>query len=217
MNTKRFFLMILIASVVVGALIAIGIILLGNFGEFESKILLSVLTITVTSVLGTASGAYLDKNGRSIVSRAGIEFAVIAAVMWLILVWYGTIHDDRFVQALFAITLLAVACSLLSLLSLARLTGRYVWVRYATYAAVTALMGLILYLIFSFFEEIPTVIGRAIGVLGTIVAALTILTPIFHRLSAAPRGLDAIDAEIRHLRQRLELLEKERATAADLD
>ena len=64
MNIKKLFLYLLIASVAVSSLVGIFVILFGNFGEFEVKVLLTTLTIMVTSILRLACGALLESNRR---------------------------------------------------------------------------------------------------------------------------------------------------------
>ncbi|MEO6050537.1 MAG: hypothetical protein ABIP78_04305 [Pyrinomonadaceae bacterium] len=65
MNLKRLFLYTLIASVAFSAIVGIGVVLFGNFGELEIRVMFSTLTITVTTILGLACGAYLEtKRGR---------------------------------------------------------------------------------------------------------------------------------------------------------
>jgi hypothetical protein len=44
-----------------------------------------------------------------------------------------------------------------------------------------------------------------------LIAAVTVITPVFHKLSAAETGIAAIDTEIEKLRARIEELERRRA------
>ena len=60
LNIRRIFLYTLIASVAVSSLIGIGVVLLGDFGEFEVRVLMITLTVTMTSILGLANRAYLE-------------------------------------------------------------------------------------------------------------------------------------------------------------
>jgi hypothetical protein len=53
MNLRRLFLYLLIASIGLSAVIGIGVILFGNFGEIEIRILFTTLTVTVTSIFGS--------------------------------------------------------------------------------------------------------------------------------------------------------------------
>ena len=103
----------LIASVAVSALIGIGVILLGNFGELEERVLLTTLTINVTSVLGLACGAYLETGKGRILPLVGIVAAAISAVLWIYLIWHGVVHESIFVRSLLSVTLLGTSLSLI--------------------------------------------------------------------------------------------------------
>ena len=87
MNLKRIFLYLLIASVAASALIGIVVILLGNFGDHETKVLLTAGTVTMTSILGLACGAYLESGRGRVVPITGIVLALAAAVMWTLIIW----------------------------------------------------------------------------------------------------------------------------------
>lgn len=211
LNLKKFFLYLLIGSVALSALIGIGVVLFGNFGEFETKVLLTTMTVTITSILGLACGAYLETGRGKMLPLAGIFLAVIACVLWVFLVWNGTVHEAFFAKTLLSLTLLAASCSHLSLISLARLDKRFRWSNYVLQVAVWILTAILLVLIWQNFKETSDLISRIIGVLSIVIAALTITTPVFHRLSSHAPNADDIDAEIERLKQRIEELEKQRA------
>ncbi|QQS32432.1 MAG: hypothetical protein IPM50_12310 [Acidobacteriota bacterium] len=214
MNLRRFFLYLLIGSVTVSAVIGIAVILIGNFGEFETKILLTTTTITVTSILGLACGAFLETGRGRVMPLAGIGLAVFSAVMWMVVIWSWQETNDTFVKALMSFTLLATSCSHLSLLSLARLDNRFAWSLIAAHAAVWSLSATILYLVWLTPPEPSELIARILGVLGIIIASLTVVTPVFHKLSTHEPGIAALDSEIAELRKRLGELEAKRADAA---
>ncbi len=210
LNLKKFFLYLSIGSVALSAVIGIGVILLGNFGEFETKVLLTTMTVTITSILGLACGSYLETGRGKIVPLAGIFIAVIACVLWIFLVWNGTVHETFFAKTLLSLTLVAASCSHLSLISLARLDKRFGWSNYALQITVWILTVILLVLIWQNFKTASDLISRLIGVLSIIIAALTIVTPVFHRLSNHAPKAEEIDAEIERLKQRIEELEKQR-------
>lgn len=209
MNLKRLFLYLLIASVSLSALIGIVVILFGNFGDLETKILLTTMTVTVTSILGLACGAYYETGRGRLVPSIGIACAIVSAVLWIILIWNGTIHEDLFVKGLMSVTLFAASCSHISLLSLARLEKRFMWARYATHATVWSLTALLLFLIWSTRWHDEEMVGRVIGVLSILIGALTVITPVFHKLSRdeGKTEVESIDAEIAQLKTRLDELE----------
>lgn len=213
MNLKRIFLYLLIASVTLSALIGIGVILFGEFGELETKVLLTAMTVTVTSILGLACGAYLETKRGRLMPFVGIACAVVSAGMWMFTIWAWQNNNDTFVKFLLTATLLAVACSHLSLISLARLDRRFAWSRYAAHATVWILSAILLYLIWFTPESNGDLIGRVIGTLAVIIAALTVVTPVFHKLSRVegPTEIDSINIEIDQLRARIDELEQRKA------
>lgn len=209
MNIKKLFLYLLITSVAVSALGGIGVILLGNFGETEQKILATTFTITVTSILGLACGAYLETGRGKMLPFSGIVLSILAAALWLVVIWYQGEPYEPFMKAVVTVTILAVACSLLSLLSLARFDRRFAWARPTAYLLVWALAGFVIFLLWFIPNDPPEVYGRIAGVLSILVASITVVTPVFHKLSAT-ETIDEIDAEIAKLKERTAELEHQR-------
>lgn len=214
MDLKRLFLVTLVLSVVVSAAIGIVVILIGNFGEFETKVLLTTLTITVTSILGLACGAYLETGRGKTLPTAGIVLALVSAVMWIILIWQMRIENDTYIKSLMSATLFAASCSHISLLSLARLERKFIWSRYAAHVAIWALTAFLLYFIWTNGNIDEDLMGRVIGVLGIVIASLTVITPIFHKLSAGEPNAGEIDAEIAKLKDRIAELETKKGHLA---
>lgn len=212
MNLRRIFLYTLIASVAVSAAIGIVAIVFGSFGEFETKILLTTLTITVTSILGLACGACFEAGRGRVIPVAGIAFSIVSAALWMVMIWSRfDPESDIFIRTVMSATLVAAACSLISLLSLARLDKRFRWSRLLAHAAVWSLTGLILWVIWAEVDPSNSWLARTMGVLSVIIASVTVITPVLHYLSSAEKGVDAIDAEIAELRSRISKLEAEKA------
>ncbi len=209
MSFKKLFLYLLITSVSISALVGIGVILFGNFGQTEQKILATTLTITVTSMLGLACGAYLETELGKTLPIAGIIFSILAAALWLVVIWYQGEPNEPFMKAVVTVTILAVACSHLSLLSLARFDRRFAWARPAAHTLVWVLAGFLVFLLWFVPEDPPEVYGRIAGVLSILVASITVVTPVFHKLSASETA-DEIDAEIARLKARIIALEAKR-------
>jgi len=213
MNLKRIFLYILVASVALSAVIGIGVILFGSFGEFESRVLMTTFTVTCTSILGLACGAYYESKHARNLPFAGIFFSIAAAVLGIYLIWIG----DRGVDAVWKVSataaMLATACAHLSLISIATLDKRFMWSRFALYASVVALVSILLVILWLEPESSGDVVSRIIAVLGIVIAALTVITPVFHRLSTAALTPDKIDAEIARLRAEIAKLEASKANA----
>lgn len=210
---KTLFLYALIGSIALSAVVGIAVILFGDFGDLAMKVLLTTLTITVTSILGLACGAYLESGKGRAIPIAGIILALVCCVLWIYLVWNPTGNEAFFAKLLLSLTLGAASCAHISLLSLATLDRRFLWSRYAAHVAVWSLAGYLLYLIWNV-DAIGEITSRIIGVLSIVIAALTIATPVFHRLSFEGQSVADIDSEIGRLKDRIADLERKRAALA---
>jgi len=211
LTPRRLFLFLLIGSVALSAFIGIGVLLLGNFGLIEVRILMTTLVITIVSVLGLACGAYVEIRGGRELPYAGIALSVIAGLMSFFIIWDILDDDELFIKSFLTVTLLATACSHLSLLALARLDRRFSWTRISAVVCVVLLCAILLFILW--FE--PTgdsdLIYRVLGVLGILLASITVVTPVLHKLSTSGTQTERIDAEIARLKQRLAELEAERS------
>lgn len=214
-NLRRLFLYLLIASVALSALFGIGVILFGDFGSFEVRVLMSSLTITAASILGLACGAYLEQRGNRVLPLAGIVFSIASAVMAFFIIWDVLDDSEPFIKTFLSSLLLAAACSHLSLLLLARLDKRFAWARIAAFVFVGLLAALLLYIIWVQPPESNDIVARILGVLGILVASITVITPVFHKLSNVDVGVEKIDEEITKLRSRIAELEAERSRLKD--
>ena len=212
-NLRRLFLYLLIGSVALSAVVGIGVLLLGDFGLIEVRVLMTTMVITIVSVLGLACGAYIEVRGGKHVPLAGIAFSVIAGLMSFFIIWNVLDDEEVFIKSFLTATLLAAACSHLSLLSLARLDRRFSWTRISAVVCIVLLCSILLLILW--FE--PTgesdLIYRMLGVLGILLASISVITPVLHKLSSgeATDAIGALDKEIEELKARLIRLEDERA------
>ncbi len=218
-NLRRLFFYLLIGSVALSALIGIGVLLLGDFGLIEVRVLMTTMVITIVSVLGLACGAYIEVRDGKHVPIAGIALSVIAGLMSFFIIWDVLDEDEVFIKSLLTATLLAVACSHVSLLSLARLDRRFSWTRISAVVCVILLCSILLFILW--FE--PTgesdLIYRILGVLGILLASITVITPVLHKLSSADDtdAIGALDKQIEELKARLATLEDERERLQKLE
>lgn len=206
MDLRRLFLYLLIASIGLSAVIGIGVILFGNFGEIEVRVLFTTLTVTVTSILGLACGAYFESGRGKYLPLTGIGLSIVSALMCFLIIWNVLDDNKVFIKSFLTATLVAAACSHLSLLSLARLDRRFAWTRIAAVVCVLLLCAILLYILWFEPRGDSDIIYRILGVLGILVASITVLTPILHKLSSAGSDLDKIEAEIADLERRISTL-----------
>lgn len=223
-NLKRTFLYTLIASIAVSALIGIWIILLGNFGWFETRILCTTLTVVGTSLLGLACGAYLESpqarnSALRFVPVLGIALSFISAFIGLWLIWFSsnTSSEPEATYKVLAVSIIfAFSLAHLSLLSLAKLSKKFGWALPLAYVSILTLASILSALIILEPHSEDSLVLRLIGVLTVVDAAITVMIPVFHRLSHSdfPENrefsVEKIDAEIERLKQRISELENEK-------
>lgn len=115
-----------------------------------------------------------------------------------------------FVRSLLSVTVVAIALSLATLVSLARLDRKFVWALYTHYISLAGLTGILISLIW--FDEALEVdlTLRVLGVFAIIAGAMTIMIPVFHRLSRVQDEAVWIDDEILELERRIEELKIKR-------
>ena len=212
---KKAFLRSLVVSVLLSALLGILAILSGGFGWFEVRVLLTTATVGIASICGLACGAYLATGTGRALPRAGIALSLAGAAMIIAGAWLE-VESKEFWKLAASICVFAVACAHLSLLSMARLAEWFQWSIFAAHAAVFGVAALITTMIL--FEIGEQGMFQLLAVAAIVDAALTVLVPVFHRLSrsesASAASQRSIDAEIAKLKKKLAELEslKERST-----
>lgn len=210
-NLRKLFLKVLIVSVVVSAVIGIAVLIFGNFGNYEVRILMTTLTVTAMSIGGLACGAYLETGEGRVLPITGIIFSIVAGLLTFFIIWDISDESEVFLKITATATLIALSCSHLSLLSLARLDRRFVWSRGVAYLCITLLAVTILYLMWFEPEGNSDLVFRVLGILSILVAAVTVITPVFHKLSTG--GDDetaAIENELAGLRAKIIELERKK-------
>ena len=131
--------------------------------------------------------------------------------MCFLIIWNVLDENAVLIKSFLTATLVAAACSHLSLLSLARLDRRFAWTRTAAFICVWLLAAILLYILWAEPEPSDGLVTRILGVLAILVASVTVVTPVLHKLSSGGTEIEKIDAEIEELRKRILVLEQKRA------
>lgn len=182
-SPKKTALWLLIASVAISAVLGIWAILSGEFGELQGRVLLTTLTITGASICGLACGAYWETGRNRAVPGLGIVLTIVGAGVVIFGIWYQT-SANNFWKIAASICLIAIATAHVSLLSLARLAGRYRLALVAAYVLAYLLAALLIVAMFAESNNSDW-FPRLIGVVSILLASVSLVVPIFHRLSAS--------------------------------
>lgn len=180
MSPKKTALWFLIISVSLSALLGIFAILSGTFGDFKARIILTTITISAASICALAAGALWESHGSRTLPRIAVVLAILAAILIIIGIW-AKISSEEFWKLNATVGVLAIASAQACLISLARLAPRFAWTRTVALVGIVFLATSIILTIWG--EVNDEGFYKAMGATAILVAALTIMMPIFHRLS----------------------------------
>jgi hypothetical protein len=212
---KRGFLYSLVVSVALSALLGAIAILSDELGSLQVRVLLTTATVSLASLFGLACGAYLATGRGQLIPRLGIVLTLLGCTTIVAGIWIDP-HEDAYWKLTLSISVFAVAFGHLSLLSMARLSQAFRWSLIVAHVVILCVAALVVVMILG---EIDTDgMLRLLGVAAIVDGAITILIPIFHRLSKreeSGRGAvvgsetDPIDQEIAQLKARIVELERQ--------
>ncbi|MBN1810063.1 MAG: hypothetical protein JW909_13430 [Planctomycetes bacterium] len=170
----------LVISIGASALLGIVALVSGDFGKIQIKILLSSLSISAGSICTLVCAFLLEKKKILVLSIPGMALGALGTILLITGIW-TEMDEEVFWKTTAIVWFFAAATTHVSLLNLARLSQKYLWSLIAA-TAVFYLLAIVL-TVMVLWEIDEEFMLRGIGVLGILAAALSILIPVFHRLS----------------------------------
>jgi hypothetical protein len=211
-------LRVFIASVLAAAVM--GIVAMGiptRNWDFELKIFVTTAIIAGASICGLACGGCLTR-GHRVLPTIGLGLTGVSAVLLLVGVWEEP-NSGWYWRTTAVASFYAVACAHLSMLFMANLAGGYRWSYVIAYQLILGLATLLAGgIVFDLFDTGGEGYWRLTGVVSILVAAITLLVPVFHYMSRDAFAVQkpdvdpvfAVDEEIARLKTRLIELENKR-------
>lgn len=189
---RRAFMWATVASLAAAAFAGIAALLLPQTVATE-KILASTITVGLYNLLAMMAAITLERQHR-LLYRApaylGIALAFASILAILSVIWFETIVEriisaETLAQAVFTMTLVAIAAAHFGLYAPARLQGGARWARAAavggtTFFAIGASVAI-------WIDTDWDIVGRALGVLAIIAVAGSAITPIAWKMKASKR------------------------------
>lgn len=182
MNARRLLLLIAIASLALSAAVAILILLFGDFGETEGRILGTTFSISAASLLALPGAILLERGDRTIVAAVNVGLAAAAFVLALTLLWIW--QDSEALARLLGSTVAAAAASTqVAALTLRLRTGDRESVRLSYLAACALAVLLAVMAIVAIWAEIDSeAYYRVLGALAVLDLFLVVLLSLLRRL-----------------------------------
>jgi hypothetical protein len=214
---KQPLLYLLVASVIIGAVLGIIIVLRGTWGWFEVRVILTAATVAIASLCGLACDLSRTPRGANLLPSVGLVLTCVSAGMILIGMW-SDIEAERYWKTTACVSIFAVGTVHVCLLSIARLAAKFGWVYFV---ACQVIYGLALLLCAIIIWEVDNErMFRLVATVSIVDAALTLVIPLLHRISRADvngtsimthlgeRSVASIDEEIGRLRKKITDLER---------
>lgn len=180
---SRLGLWVCIVFLSLSALFAIACVLLGDFGEFEGKVLGSCVTVALASIGVMSCAAAAHKPAHRIAAPIGMALAILSGAMIVVAIWGDIWEEEYFKSSMTAVTF-AVAFSHALLLNLVSLKAAHRWVQAFAVGAIFLLATLIVLLMWLDWEDVS--ILRLLATLSIVVALLTVIIPILIRFNTEP-------------------------------
>jgi hypothetical protein len=200
---KTLLIRAVIVLVLVNAVTGIAVLLAGDFGDFEGRVLLTTLSVTAGSVLllaciAAAETRVVDPLGYVGAAFVLVAFGLLVAGIWTEFDFEGAGNQsETFWRSTATAVTISVCLSYVCLISLRRLSRRFTYVRMAAYFFAAGVALEILLAIWSeelglSNENLEEAFWRLLGVSTILLAAATIIVPLLPRTPARAAPFPAV-------------------------
>src|SRR3989338_1460486 len=180
---KKVFLITMIISLSLSALIGIILFLIGDFGEIERKIFLTTLTIGGFSLTALCSSALYDKHKYVVFSSLGMIIAVLGFLITTVAIW--EILNFGNIKIIIILVILSVSIAHSSLLLLIKSEKTIVNISLVlTLLFISVVAIILIILVLSGFDFDFEFYYRFLGVFAILDVLGTIVTPIILKVTS---------------------------------
>jgi hypothetical protein len=177
---KRVFVIVIIISLVLCAIIGILIFIFGSFEQTQLDILLTSLSLALASIAGLADTSLYTRNKYQIFSLTGLAVTGIAFLLSLILIWESSAFTQGLGQWFITFIVIAGAFAHISLLLLIEPKAKFIeYIQLSTFVIIGIVVLIIIYIIFATPSEDLYV--RFLGTFAILDVLGTIVTPLINK------------------------------------
>jgi hypothetical protein len=183
-NFKRTFLLTMIVSLSISALIGIVIFLFGDFGETEGRLLMTTLTIGGYSLTGLCCSVLFEKKRFTGLAVAGMVASFLGFLFTVLVIWEALDMESEWTwKGIFLFLIVAFSTAHISLLLLIRSDrGLVKGALAATVAFISIVAAMLIWFAFTGFDIEEEFFYRLLGVFAILDVLGTIVTPILHKV-----------------------------------
>lgn len=180
----RIALITLVSCLVASAVIGITIVLIGDFGDVQIKILATVGVLAGLSIISLPSLFNLEKSRYKLIAILGFLISISFFVLILLIIWGGqNFGNEIFGKSIFTNGIIAFAINHILLIFIVQPKRKILWIcQKATTLIICAVALLILAGIWT--EDMPETIFRILVTLAILDVLGTISLPILSRINS---------------------------------
>jgi hypothetical protein len=183
---KRLFALVLVLALCTSALLAIGILLLGEFDETQARILVTTALLGFFSLLALPGGVLLDQGRFSALAWMAIGLAAFSFVVAMNLTW-GDVESENLWQVAGSATAVTGAFSQAATVTSRRRDADTPGVAVLYLLSLGSVSLLALLILIALWEEVEGEgFYRFVGAVAVLNLLLVLLQPVARRLSGAP-------------------------------
>ncbi len=219
-SLKRLLLYSLLASVTLGAVLGVFLVLRNVWRWFEIQVILTTVVIAIASLCGLACDLSRIPCSKNYLPTFGLFLTSVSTVLILVGMW-GGIYGDAYWKISISVSVFCFASVHVCLLSIVPLPATLQPTMFVAFQVIFGVASLLCVMII--WELDDKRMYRFVAVAAIVDAAVTLAIPLLSRISlsdhrkqrpASPieqRNAFAIDQEIATLRERIEELERLRS------
>ena len=182
-NFKKIFLITMIISLSISALIGVFVFLFGNFGETEFRLLMTTLTIGGYSLTGLCCSVLYEKRKLAPLALFGIVISVIGFIYTILLIWeFIDFWDEDSWKALIIFLVLAFSTAHSCLLLLIKSNKSLVNIALSATLIFISIVALMLIIMVLNEFDLGEFSFRLLGVFAILDVLGTIITPILNKV-----------------------------------
>ena len=191
---KRLFALVLVVALCTSALLAIGILLLGEFDETQARILVTTALIGFFSLLALPGGVLLDQGRQAALAWTLIVVCVFTFVVAMNLTW-GDVESDDSWRVAGSATAVAGAFSVAAAVTSRRRETDTQAIRVLYLLSLGSAALLALMILIAIWEEVDDDgFYRFLGAVAVLNLLLVLLQPVARRLGGTPSAAPAAPA-----------------------
>lgn len=185
---RQTLLKVFVCFLILTAVFSIVSVLIGEFGEFQVKALVTTLTISAASICAMACAAFIEKQKMHGVGVTGIALSVMSAALIIAGLWLEAGSGDYWKMTA-SVGIAAAAFAHVFLLVLPDLDAKHRWIQQVSTCSIALLALLIILAVIA--ENLDEGYFRLLAALAIIVGLETLVIPILMKLRK--RGKQVLD------------------------